>query len=319
MPITSHLQASPIIESKNDPLPSHLATDQGLSGYKAKLAKKEEELKAANARFEILQYHLSFLKKLQGCYREDSAGVFDEIRERLADIAAAIRSNPVGWEVSNRNLSVKVGKPTEAGPDKPASFNSIPEWGEHFFPEYSPVKVEKENLSVFSKFNCYTNFFTSRSSPQSTGSNIDTTSSTNHEQPSSEKIDNANIQQASEDHGATIASRELAVTTLRQNQLMLSKLNCRQKPVTSTSSRAHLLSVFPFVLRTEIPTLNNIPLIFLYSANIVLILTLPVAIASALTAGFMADRERRMWVEGGDTARMASVLLQEEGGFWERG
>lgn len=87
MPIKSHLQALPIIESKNDPLPSHLATDQGLSGYKAKLAKKEEELKAANARLEILQYHLSFLRKLQGCYREDSAGVFDEIRERLADIA----------------------------------------------------------------------------------------------------------------------------------------------------------------------------------------------------------------------------------------
>lgn len=85
MPITSHLQASPIIESKNDPLPSHLATDQGLSGYKAKLAKKKEELKAANARFEILQNHLSFLREeLQGCYREDSAGVFDEIRERLA-------------------------------------------------------------------------------------------------------------------------------------------------------------------------------------------------------------------------------------------
>lgn len=100
---------------------------------------------------------------------------------------------------------------------------------------------------------------------------------------------------------------------------MLSKLNCRQKPVTSTSSRAHLLSVFPFVLPTEIPTLNSIPLIFLYSANIVLFLTLPVAIASALTAGFMADRERRMRLEGGETARMTSVLLQEEGGFWERG
>ena len=147
MPITSHLQASPIIESKNDPLPSHLATDQGLSGYKAKLAKKEEELKAANARFEILQYHLSFPREeLQGCYREDSAGVFDEIRERLAGIAAAIRSNPVGSEVSNRNISVKVGKPTEPGPDKPISFASIPEWGEHFFPEYSPVKFEEENL-----------------------------------------------------------------------------------------------------------------------------------------------------------------------------
>lgn len=98
-PITSHLLASPIIESKNHPLPTHLATDQGLSGYKAKLAKNEEVLKAANARFEILQYHLSFLmEKLQGCYREDPAGVFDEIRERLEDIAAAIRSNPVGWK-----------------------------------------------------------------------------------------------------------------------------------------------------------------------------------------------------------------------------
>lgn len=163
------------------------------------------------------------------------------------------------------------------------------------------------------------NFFTSRSSPQSTGSNIDTTSPTDREQPCSEKIDNANIQQASEDHGATIASRELAVTTLRENQLILSKPNCRQKPVTQTSSRAHLLSVFPFALPTEIPTLNNIPLIFLYSANLVLFLTLLVAIASALAAGLMADRERRMWLEGGETARMASVLLQDEGGFWERG
>lgn len=282
----------------------------------------------ANARFEILQYHLSFLREeLQGCYREDPAGDFDEIRERLEDITTALRSNPVDSEVSNRNLSVKMGKPLEAGSDKSVSFTSIPEWGEQLSPEYSPVKVEKEPFSLFSKFNCYTNFFkifrsgelSSRSSLQSTGSNIDSTSPINHEQPSSGKFDKANIQQVSEDDSATIASRELALTTLRQNQLILSKLNRRQKPVTSTSSRSHLLSVFPFALPTEIPTPNNILLIFLFSANIILFLTLLVAIASALAAGLMADKERRMWLGGGETARVASVLLQEEGGFWERG
>lgn len=167
----------------------------------------------SNARFEILQYNLNFLREeLQGCYREDPAGDFDEIRERLEDIATAIRSNPVGSEVSNRNLFVKKGKPSEAGPDKSVSFTS--EWGEHFSPEYSPVKFEKDPFSIFSKFNGYTNFFkisksgefSSRWSPQSTGSNIDTTSHTNQEQPSSGEFYIANTQQASGDDSATIAS-----------------------------------------------------------------------------------------------------------------
>lgn len=75
-------------------MPTHLATDQGLSEYKAKDASKEEESKAVNALFEILQYHFSSLRdELQGCYREDPAGVFDEIRERLEDMAAAIRTS----------------------------------------------------------------------------------------------------------------------------------------------------------------------------------------------------------------------------------
>lgn len=127
------------------------------------------------------------------------------------------------------DLFVKVGKPLEARPEKSTSFTTIPEWGEQFSPEYSPAKFAKDNLS-FSKFNCYTHSLrifksgeiSSRSSLQSTGSNTDTTSPTNHEQPSeqpsSAEFENANIQQSAKDDGATIASRELAVTTLRQNQ-----------------------------------------------------------------------------------------------------
>lgn len=323
-PIISQLQALPIIESKNYPLPTHLDTGQGLSKYEAKVAHEEEELKAANARFEILQHHFSFLREeLQGCYHKDPAGVFDEIRERLEGIAAAIGSYPVGSEVSNKNSSVKVGKPPEAGPDRSVTFTSIPEWGEHFSLENAPVKVEKDNLSVFSKLNCYTRFlnifkrgeYSSRSGPQSDGSNIDTTSLTNPQQTSS---DHANYQQASKDDGATIALRELARTTLRQNNLILSKLNRRQQPDTSTSSRSQRLSGFPFALQKEILPLKNIPLIFLCTANTVLFLALLVAIAWALAAGIMANRERKMWLENGETARMASVLLQPEGGFWEK-
>lgn len=252
---------------------------------------------------------------------------------RLEDIATAIRSNPVVSEVSNRNLSVKMGKPLEAGPDKSVAFTSIPEWGENTFLQsilpsklkrtpfqYSANSIAIPTSSKLSK----SGEVSSRSIPQSTGSNIDTRSLPIMNSPLPENstmrtFDNANIQQASEDDSATIVSRELALTTLRQNQLILSKLNRRQKPVTSTSSRSHILSVFPFALPTEIPTLNNIHLIFPYSASIVLFLTLLVAIVSALTARLMADKERRMWLESSETARMTSVLLQEEGGFWERG
>lgn len=326
-PMISHLQALPNIESKNHPLPTHLATDPGLSGYKAKLAIKEEELEVANARFEILQYQFSSLREeLQGCYCEDPAEAFNDIRERLEDIAAAIRSNIVASEVPNSNSSVKVEKPSEVWPEKLDSFIDIPEWEEYFAPENSPVKVEKDKLSVFSRLNFYTSFFNifqsgeffSRSSPQSTGSNIDTTSPAKPQQPSSQKSDNADNQQASEGAGATASVRELARQTLRQNKLILSTLN-RQPPVTSTSSRSHPPSFRPFAPPTEIPNLNRIPLILLYTANIVLFLTLLVAIAWALAAGLMANRERKMWLEGGETARMASVLLQPEGGFWEKG
>lgn len=326
-PITSQLQALPIIESKNHPLRAHLDTE-GLSKYNAKVAREEEELKAANARFEILQHHFSSLKEeLQESYHEVPAGVFDEIRKKLEDIAAAISSYSFGSEISNRNSSMKVGKPSEAGPDRSGSFTSISEWGEQFSLENGPVKVEKDNLSGFSKFNCYTRFlnickrgeYSFRSGSQSNGSNIDTTSLTNPQQTSSEKPDNANYQQAGKDDGATIALRGLARTTLRQNNLILSKLNRRQKPDTSTPSRSQRLSGFPFARQKEIPTLNNIPLIFLYTANTVLFLALLVAIAWALAAGLMANRERNMWLENGETARMASVLLQPEGGFWEKG
>lgn len=64
-----------------------------------------------NARLRILQYHFRSLRdELQGCYREDPARVFDEIRQRLEDIAAAIRASPIGLEVPDRNSSAKARK-----------------------------------------------------------------------------------------------------------------------------------------------------------------------------------------------------------------
>lgn len=339
-PGTSTLQAFPMIENNNHPLPTHLSTDQELSEYDAKVVSKEEEFIAANVRFEILLYHFdshSLTKELQGCYREDPAGVLDEIREKLEDIAAAIRSsNPVvGADVPNRNSSVAVGKPCEARPTKSVSFTNLPEpRREHLFStEMSRVKAEKAKMSVFSELIRYTSFLqyffkrgqcSSQSSPQSAGSGTETTCPTNPQKPPFEKSDKANNnQQASEDDGAAIvALRELARTTLRQNHLILSKLKHRQQPVTSssTSSRSQPpLSVSPFVPPTEPPTISKIPLIFLYTANTVLFITFLVAIAWALAAGLMADREREMWLKGGETARMASLLLQPEGGFWEEG
>lgn len=59
--------------------------------------------------------------------------------------------------------------------------------------------------------------------------------------------------------------------------------------------------------------------IFLYTANTAIFLTLLVAIAWALATGLMAKRERGIWLEGGETARMASVLLGPKGGFWDKG
>lgn len=330
-PVTSGLQAFPIIGSKNYSLPTDLSTDQGRSEYKAKVASKGEELEAANARFEILQYHLSSLRKeLEECYLQDSVGVFDDIRERLEDIAAAIRSNPVGREVPNRNCSITVANLREVRPTKSVSFTNIPQWREYFSTESSTVNAEKKaKLSLFSKLADYISFlpFFKRgecpvqSSLQSAGSNTETTSPTNPQEPPIEKSGNTHNQQASEDNGATIALRELASTTLHQNNLILSKLGYRQHPVAlrSTSSRSHPLSGFPFVPPTKTPSVNNISLILLYTANIALFLTFLVAIAWALAAGLMADRERRMWLQGGETARMASVLLQPEGGFWEKG
>lgn len=330
-PVTSGLQAFPIIGSKNYSLPTDLSTDQRLSEYKAKADSKGEELEAANARFKILQYHVSSLKKeLEEFYIKTPVGVFDDIRERLEDIAAAIRSNPVGSEVPNRNCSVTVGNPREVRPNKSVSFINIPQWREYFSTESSPVKAEKKaKLSIFSKMAGYTNFLqffkragcSAQSSLQSAGSNTETTSPTNAQGPHFEKSESAHNQQASEANGGTIALRELANTTLHQNNLILSKLGYRQHPVTSrsTSSRSHSPSVSPFIPPTKTPTVNSMPLILLYTANIVLFLTFLLAIAWALAAGLMADRERRMWLQGGETARMASVLLQPDGGFWEKG
>lgn len=329
--VTSGLKAFPIIRSKNYSLPTDLYTDQGLSENEAKDASKGEELEAANARFEILQEHFSSLRKeLEECYLHGPVGVFEDIRERLEDIAAATRSNPVGSEVPNRNCSVTVGYPSEVRPTKSVSFANIPQWREYFSTESSPVIAgKKAKLSVLSKLAGYTSYFqffkrgecSAQSSLQSAGSNTGTTSSTNPQEPPFKKSDNAHNQQASKDNGATIALRELASTTLHQNNLILSKLGYRQNPVMSrsTSSRSHPPSVSPFVPPTKNRTVKNVPLILLYTANIVLFLTFLVAIAWALAAGLMADRERRMWLQGGETARMASVLLQPEGGFWERG
>lgn len=332
-PVTSGLQAFPIIGSKNCSLPTDVSTDQGLSEYKAKVARKEEELEAANARFEILEYHFSSLRKeLEEYYLQNQVGVFEDIRGRLEDIAASIRSNPVGPEVPNRDCSVTGGNPREIRSKKSVSFINIPQWREYFSTESSPVKAEKRaKLPLFSKLAGYTSFLQffkrvggcyAQSSLQSAGSNSETTSPTNPQQPPFEKSDNAHNQQASEDNVATTALRELASTTLYQNNLILSKLGHRQHPASlrSTSSRSHSPSVSPFVPPTKTPTaVNNMPLTLLYTANIFLFLTFLLAIAWALAAGLMADRERRMWLQGGETARMASVLLQPEGGFWEKG
>lgn len=328
-PVTSGLQAFPITGSKNYSLPTDLSTDQGLSEYKAKVASKGEELEVVNARFEMLQYHFSSLRKeLEECYLQDPVGVFEDIRERLEDIAVAIRSNPVGPEVPNRNCSV--GNLREAGPTKSVSFTNIPQWREYFSTGYSSVPAEKKaKLSVFRKLAGYTSFLqffkrggcSAQSSIQPAGSNTETTSPTNPQEPPFAKSDIAHNQQASEDNGTTIALRELASTTLHQNNLILSKLGYRQYPVTSrsTSSRSHPPSVSPFVPPTKTPSVKITPLILLYTANIVLSLTFLVAVAWALAAGLMANRERRMWLQGGETARMTSVLLHPDGGFWEKG
>lgn len=325
--ITSHLKPLPVIESNNDPSPTRLATDPGLSEYKAKVPIEEEGLKAVNARFEILQYHFSYLREeLQECSREDPAGVFEGIKERLEAIAAAIKTNPVRLEHPNSKSSFNPGKPLEAGSSKSVSFTNLPERRDQFCPENSPVKAEKAILSVFSKLVSYTSFFgifkKGESSPlanlRSTGSKTDTTSPTNPRQPSPKKCNKANTQKSPEENSATIALRELALTTLRQNNLILAKLNLRQSPLTSSSSCPHLQPVPPSV-PTENRTTNNIPLIILYTANILLFLTFLIAIAWALAAGLMADRERRMWLAGGETARIGSVILQPEGGFWEKG
>lgn len=302
-----------------------------MSEYKAKVTSKGGELEAANARFETLQYQFSSLRKeFEECYCEDPAGVFDEIRERLEDVAAAIRSNPVGPEVVDRNSSVIVENRLETRPIKSLSFTKIAKWREHFYTKIFPVKAEKAKLSGFSKLVGYTSFlkffrldeFSSPSSTQSAGSNTETTSPTNPHRPPLEKSDIAHNQHALEDiRGVTITLQELARTTLRQHNLILSKLSHRQHPVNvhSTSSRSHPSFISPYVPPAGAPTVKNLSLIFLYTANIVLFLTFLVAIAWALAAGLMADRERKMWLEGGETARMASVLLEPEGGLWEKG
>ena len=281
-PITSYLQPLSIIENKKDTLTTHIDTDDELAEIKAKVAWKEKELKAANARFEILEHHFSSLsEELQGYYREDPAGIFDEIRERLEDIATAIRTSPLGLEVIDRNSCIQGEKPSVAESSKSVSFTDFPERREDFSTENSP---EKADLSVFSKSANYASFERDECSSQP----------------------NPQL-------------RELARRNLRQQNLILSKLE-RQQPVTSPPSRFRSLRIFPFVLPpTENRTISNIPLIFLYIANIVLFLTFLIAIAWALAAGFMADSERRMWQAGGETARVASVLLESEGGFWEKG
>ncbi|MCJ1345365.1 hypothetical protein MMC31_003572, partial [Peltigera leucophlebia] len=295
-PIQSHLQPLSLLESKNNPLPTHLAIDEELSEYKAKVVRQEEELKAANAQFEMLQYHFSSLRKeLQGCYREDPAGVFEEIRERLEEIAAAVRTNPVGSGVPDRKPSVNGGKPSKTESSKLASFANFPQRRDDCS---SPVKAEKANLSVFSIFACFTNFLnifkrgdsSSESNPQSTGSNTDTTDSTNPldlSNPLSLSATDSDIwdnRQTSAEIGSPIALRELARKTVRQNSLILSKLN-RQQPLISSSSTSHPPPISTLVPQTGSGTANSIPLIFLYTANIVLFLIFLVAIAWALAAG----------------------------------
>lgn len=200
--------------------------------------------------------------------------------ERLNDIAAAIRSNQVGPEVLNGNSSVTLGKPCEARPTRSVSFTNNPQGREHFSSEKSLVKAEKAKLSVFfSKLIHYTNFLkflnrdecSSQSSLQSAGSNIATTSPNNPQKPPFEKSDTTDNQQASGGYGAIITLRKLERTALRQNNLILSKLNRRQQPVmlSSTSSRSHPPSVSPFVPPTGTPTVENFPLIILYTAIVV--------------------------------------------------
>lgn len=167
------------------------------------------------------------------------------------------------------------------------------------------------------------------SSLETAGSNNElTTGPTNHREPPFEKSDNAhNQQQASEDKCAAIALRELAAKTLHQNNLILSKLGHRcQQSVTSRSTSSRSRSQQPpsvpdpFVPPTKTSTtVSKIPLFILYTFNIILFLSFLVAITWAFATGIMAERERRMWLQGGETARLASVLLEPDGGFWEKG
>lgn len=326
-PIPSYLQSLSIIERKNDPLTTCFARDQELSLYKARVTGQEKELKATNARFEILQQHFSFLREeLQGFYHENPAEVFEEVRERLKDIAAAVRTSPAGCEVLDRNFSVKGGKPSRAEPSKLVFFTNFPKRRVDFSPENSPVKADKANLSVFGRFARFTSFLkifrrgesSSQSNLPSAESNNDTTGPTNPLNLSAEKFDLGDTRQAPEVIGTTTALRELARKSLRQHSLILSKLN-RQQPLIPSSSSSHPSPVSTFVPPTKNRVTYNIPLIFLYTANIVLFLIFLVTIAWALATGFMADSERRMWLAGGETARMVSALLEHEGGFWEKG
>lgn len=282
-PITTNLHALAVDESKNNRLSTNLASDQELSECKAKLASKEEELKAAKACFETLENQFNSLtKEVRGFY---SAGVIDDIRERLEDIVATIRTETTGLEVPDKNSSVKGKKSSEAEPSQTVSFTNFPKRREDFPPENSPVKAKKAKLSVLGRFVDYIGFSKILKTGESSS------------QPNSQL-------------------RALARTTLRQNNIIFSKLD-RLQLASSSSSRSHPISASSF----EPPptTANNIPLIFLYTANTVLFLAFLVAIAWALAAGFMADRERKMWLAGGETARAASVLLERGGGFWEKG
>lgn len=324
--VTSGVQAFPIVGSNNCSSPPEVSADQGPSEYKTKVATKGVELEAANARFEILHYHFSSLRKeLEECYLQDPVG----IREKLEDIAAAIRSNSVGQEVLNRNCSVTVENLGEIRLSKPVSSINTPQWREYFSTESCPVMaVKKAKLSVFSRLAGYISFFqffkrvesSAESSLQSAGINTELiTGPTNRQEPPFEKSDNAHNQQAPVD---PIVLRELASISLHQNNLILSKLDHHQQSVTSrpASSRSHPQSVpDPFVPPTKTSTVSKIPLFTLYATNIILFLIFLVAIVWALAAGIMAERERRMWLQGGETARLASVLLQPEGGFWEKG
>ena len=109
---------------------------------------KEAESKAVNARLRNLQYHFSSLRdKLLGCYREDPARVFDEIRE-FGGYSGSYKSE-YDWPGSSSQKWLIQRKEPHQRPNLSIQYPSptFPERKEDFSLGNSTAKAEKANLS----------------------------------------------------------------------------------------------------------------------------------------------------------------------------